>query len=211
MTPTAIGASSRSASTAIAANTSESAKVITSIVFSGHSTRSRSASSGIERVASRWRSVTSDDGTSNALVPCSPPPCTAAMLSVSPVGCPVGATNESTTTTTTAAKPMTPCGDPEACGRIRRANAGTPTSANPSCMMTQVMRMTPPIRATPRNGPPTWEIPIDASGTPPNGNENRSASASVWAAGRPITRHGPFGAISAATAWYSAYTEPATM
>ena len=60
------------------------------------------------------------------------------------------------------------------------------------------------MRATPRNGPPTWDIPSDASGTPPNGNEKRNASASVCAAGRPITRHGPFGAISAATAWYSA-------
>ncbi len=51
------------------------------------------------------------------------------------------------------------------------------------------------------SGPPTCEIPIDASGTPPNGKDRRSASASVWITGRPITRHGPVGAIAAATDW----------
>ena len=93
-------------------------------------------------------------------------------------------------------------------GRKRRANDGIagagPASAKPSWKISQVMRMTPPMRATPRNGPPTCEMPSEASGTPPKGNEKRSASARVWAAGRPITRHGPSGAIRAATAWYNA-------
>ena len=40
-----------------------------------------------------------------------------------------------------------------------------------------------------------------ASGTPPNGNENLMISTSVWAAGRPITRHVPVGAARAARAW----------
>ena len=101
-----------------------------------------------------------------------------------------------------------PSGEPEAPGRKRRANAGTPgagpASAKPSWKISHVMRMTPPMRATPRNGPPTCEMPSEARGTPPNGNEKRSTSARVWAAGRPITRHGPSGAMTAATAWYSA-------
>ena len=71
----------------------------------------------------------------------------------------------------------------------------------PSWNTTQVTRITPPIAAIWPNGPATCEIPIDASGTPPNGNEKRSASASVCITGRPITRHGPMGAIAAATEW----------
>ena len=62
-------------------------------------------------------------------------------------------------------------------------------------------RITPPTRTMPANGPPTWLMPRLASGTPPNGNEKRTASTSVWAAGRPMTRHRPGGATSAATPW----------
>ena len=47
------------------------------------------------RVASRCRSVTTRVGTSSALVPCSPPPCTAMTSSVRPVSLPRGATTAS--------------------------------------------------------------------------------------------------------------------
>ena len=46
-------------------------------------------------------------------------------------------------------------------------------------------RMTPPTRAMPANGPAACAMPSVASGTPPNGNEKRSASTSECAAGRP--------------------------
>ena len=71
-------------------------------------------------------------------------------------------------------------------------------------------RMTPPTRTTPANGPAAWEIPRLASGTPPNGHEKRSASASVWANGRPIVLHRPIGAATAAAAWNEANTALAT-
>ena len=48
--------------------------------FSGQTTRSRSESGSISAVASRCRWVTRLDGTSRADVPCSPPPCTAAIV-----------------------------------------------------------------------------------------------------------------------------------
>ena len=73
--------------------------------------------------------------------------------------------------------------------------------AKPSWNTTQVRRMTPPTRATPASGPAAWEMPRLASGTPPNGNEKRSASTSVCAAGRPITRQRPPGEARAATPW----------
>ncbi len=65
----------------------------------------------------------------------------------------------------------------------------------------QVIRITPPMRATPANGPATWAMPIDASGTPPNGNEKRSASTSVCAVGRAMICQRPAGTASAAQAW----------
>ena len=60
------------------------------------------------------------------------------------------------------------------------------------------------------SGPPAWLIPMLASGTPPNGQENRSASTRVCAAGRPITRQRPFGATSAASPWNVAKISVAT-
>ena len=103
VSPTEIGTPSRAASAAICWAISDDSNVTTSIVFSGHSTRSRSGSGSIVAVASRCRSVTRIDGTSSAEVPCSPPPCTAATRNVSPVACPSGTTNDSPITTVTAA------------------------------------------------------------------------------------------------------------
>ena len=87
--------------------------------------------------------------------------------------------------------------------RERPASAIAPT-ANPSWNTTQVMRITPPTRASPAIGPATCEMPRLASGTPPNGKEKRTASTREWAAGRPITRHRPFGAASSARPWRQA-------
>ncbi len=83
--------------------------------------------------------------------------------------------------------------------------------AKPSCSTTQVMRMTPPTRTTPASGPETCEMPRLASGTPPNGNEKRSASTRANAAGRPITRQRPFGEARAASPWSEANTMDAAM
>ena len=91
VTPTEIGTSRRAASAATAAISGLPANCVTSTTFSGHSTRSSSSSGSIERVASTWRWVTRALGTSSARVPCSPPPCTAAMSRKSPVPCPRGA------------------------------------------------------------------------------------------------------------------------
>ena len=102
-----------------------------------------------------------------------------------------------------AANPATPCHSPRAVRPRFRASCGTtgdgPARANPIWNTTQVSRITPPKRTVPASGPSAWPIGSVASGTPPNGNTNRSASASVCAAGLPITRHGPVGAQSAAT------------
>ena len=88
-----------------------------------------------------------------------------------------------------------PCGSRRATGRTRRANAWAgPATAKPIWNTNHVSRITPPTRTTPTRGPPTCDIPIVASGIPPNGNENRTASARAWAAGRPITRQAPIGA-----------------
>lgn len=70
--------------------------------------------------------------------------------------------------------------------------------------------MTPPARTISANGPAACPMATLASGTPPNGKQNRNASASVCAAGRPITRHGPRGATHAATAWNPANIDAAT-
>ena len=83
--------------------------------------------------------------------------------------------------------------------------------ANPSCSTTHVSRITPPTRTTPASGPATWAMPRLASGTPPNGNEKRTASTSVWAAGRPTTRQRPVGATSSARPWNAANTIAAAM
>ena len=200
MTPTAIGASSRSASAAIVLVVRrESSNVVTSIVFSGHSTRSMSASSGIDR--GRLEMAFGDErrrAPRARSCPVRRRPARRRCSTSRRSGCPVGATNERHHDQHARRGTRSlPSGEPDAPGRMRRANAGTPgagpASANPSWKMSHVMRITPPMRATPRNGPPTCEMPSEASGTPPNGNEKRSASASVWAAGRPITRHGPLG------------------
>ena len=165
-------------------------------------------------MASRCRSVTSRGGTSRALVPCSPPPCTAATLRISPVADPRGAIAASTTTTAITPSPIAACG----AERTERPSPAVDratwrpmsTSDMPSWNTTQVSRITPPTRTTPTSGPPTCDMPIVARGTPPNGNENRSASASVCAAGRPITRHDPTGATSSARRWKQANTAAAT-
>ena len=88
--------------------------------------------------------------------------------------------------------------------------ASTPR-AKPTWNTTHVSRITPPTRTTPANGPAASAMPRLASGTPPNGHEKRSASASVWANGRPIVLHRPSGAATAAAAWNEAYTALATM
>ena len=85
--------------------------------------------------------------------------------------------------------------------RVARGGAISAPRAKPSWNTTHVSRITPPTRTTPASGPAAWAMPRLASGTPPNGNEKRSASTSVWAAGRPIARHRPAGAASAATPW----------
>ena len=170
------------------------------MTFSGHSTRSSELSGSMVRVASMWRAVTSALGTSSAEVPCSPPPCTAATSRVSPVAWPRGATDASTAMTATAAIP------PKACqlGWRLGADSMMAPSAKPTWRTAHVMRMTPPTRTIPRNGPPTWLMPRLASGTPPNGNEKRTASTRANAAGRPITRQRPDGEASAARPWKQA-------
>ena len=114
---------------------------------------------------------------------------------------PRGDERRARTTTATAASrgERRPVGSPRrgAARRSRRA-------AKPSWNTTHVRRITPPTRAIPTSGPAAWVMPRLASGTPPNGNEKRSASTRVWAAGRPITRQRPFGAASAARPWRQA-------
>ena len=100
------------------------------------------------------------------------------------------------TTTTTAAAPN--AGQSRRCAGVRSTTA---PSAKPSWNTTHVSRITPPTRPTMINGPPAWPMPMLASGTPPNGHEKRSASTSVCAAGRPMTRQRPVGATSAARPW----------
>ena len=173
--------------------------------FSGHTTRSSSGSGAIVAVASRWACVTLELGTSSARVPCSPPPWTAAIVSGSAsTSAPSGAIAAITTSTTIAANATTPCGRPLAPARLRATTCGTagagPASANPTWNTTHVSRITPPSRAMPSSGPPACEMPSVASGTPPKGNDIRTISTSVWAAGRPIVRQGPVGAKPAAAA-----------
>ena len=83
-----------------------------------------------------------------------------------------------------------------------------------------MIRITPPTRASAANGPPAWAMPRLASGTPPNGKENRSASTSVWASGRMTTDHRTArsssarlraGTVSSATPWHAANTTLAAM
>ena len=186
-----------------------------SMVFSGQRTRSRSVPVGIVAVASRCRWVTSDDGTSSADVPCSPPPCTAATSSVCPVERPDGATSDSAITNTTPARPSAFGSTDQSClaraaGRFHSAVRRS-ARAKPIWNTTQVMTMTPPTRAMPESGPATWEIPSVANGTPPNGKEKRSASTRVCAAGRAMTRHGPVGAAIAATPCSEAKIRQAAM
>ena len=71
----------------------------------------------------------------------------------------------------------------------------------PTWKTTHVTRITPPTRASSASGPAACEMPRLASGTPPAGNEKRTASTSVWAAGRPMMRHRPVGAASSASPW----------
>ena len=142
--------------------------------------------------------MTTRVGTSSALVPWRPPPCTAMTSSVRPVSLPRGADHRQQ-------------GDRRRRGELPSANqfgrwtsSSTAPRAKPICKTTHVIRITPPTRTMPASGPPTWLMPRLASGTPPNGNEKRTASTSVWAAGRPMTRQRPGGAISAATPWNEA-------
>ena len=108
-----------------------------------------------------------------------------------------------------------PCGAPDAPRWLRRANAGTagdgPASANPIWSVTHVSNTAPPTRTMPTSGPALWLMARLASGTPPNGKQNRNASATVCAAGRPITRHTPVGAIIAASPWKAAKIAAAAM
>ncbi len=74
-------------------------------------------------------------------------------------------------------------------------------STAPICRVTHVSSTTPPSAASPRNGPPTWLMPRLANGTPPNGKQNRMASARVNAAGRPTHAWRPRGATAQARPW----------
>ena len=98
--PTTTVASSPRASSATASPSGvASSGPSTSMTFSGHNTRSTGAS--MSSLASRWASNTSFGSVSRAVVPCSPPPCTSATRSWSPVSRPDGATAATATATTT--------------------------------------------------------------------------------------------------------------
>ena len=127
----------------------------------------------------------------------------------SPVPLPRGATNASTSTAAAATSAPTARGSPRRSPRAA-ADISAP-SAKPTWNTTHVMRITPPTRAMPASGPSAWAMPRLASGTPPNGNENRSASTRLWAAGRPITPQRPGGATSSATPCQLAKSRLVTM
>ena len=88
-----------------------------------------------------------------------------------------------------------PDGLAAACDVDERADARTPAWSTTHVIRTRHRRG----RRWPK-GPATWAMPRLASGTPPNGNEKRSASISECASGRPTIRHRPVGAASAAAA-----------
>ncbi len=214
--PTANGAPMRFASAATSPSSRLPSNWRTSMTFSGHTTRSTEPGS-IAAVAARWRCSTSSAEVSVAWVPCGPPPCTAATRSVSHVWWPLSLSaiiGKASHTTIATAKAITPCHSPRAVMPRLRASWGTtgdgPASANPTWNTNQVSSSAPPTLTIGANGPAAWPIARLASGTPPKGKQNLKASASVCAAGRPTTRHGPRGATQAATAWKPANIEAAT-
>jgi len=203
--PTAKGTPRRCAWAATNWNSSLSANSTTSITFSGHTTKSTLPGS-ISPVAPRCRAKTWAADVLIARVPCGPPPCTIATR-VSPVAVPSASARGASTSqiSSAAVRPATPCHWPLLVTPRLRANAGTtgdgPDNANPIWNTNHVSRIEPPTALTVANGPAACPIGKLARGTPPKGKQNLKASARVCAAGRPMTRQGPRGAIHAAVAW----------
>ena len=102
--------------------------------------------------------------------------------------------------------PAGPAPRPAGAGRWRRpaprpaatAARSAADSATPRPTVTSVRSSAPPSRASGARGPAAWPMASDASGTPSNGNANRTASTRVMAAGRPSQRQRPPGATAAA-------------
>ena len=137
-----------------------------------------------------------------ARVPCGPPPCTIATRSVAgrAVSVPVGAIAQTNHDARShASKPIAPCHWPrrasgrdcvpfagrKATDRQGRTRSGTPPRSARSRRRSARRR---------RGGRRPGRSAASPAALRRTGSTSRNASASVCAAGRPITRHGPVGA-----------------
>ena len=168
------------------------------MTFSGHTHEIDAAGLRWSRWPARWRSTTSRGSVSTARVPCGPPPCTTATRSDSAErrdrSVPTRGQRPRTSTTTpmrerrrAAAARGRPAGAlggqraaRTATGRRARSRPGTP----PTSAGARRRRGRRPAAAPTPGRWPGWRAARRRTGT-----TNRSASASVCAAGRPITRH----------------------